>query len=1198
MNLLLKAPLSRQRGAALIIVLAFVVLLAGLSVAYLSRTTSDRQVAHSSFNQANVDQLAQSAMDNVIGDLRQEIVNGSASPLTFSANGSTFNLYVPTSSSNIVPLSSPTATPGTTPAIPNLIRRSVRSDPIPPTLWPDPVNGPAVGSRASAVNSLANASANGRSVSLTRWNSHYMIPKSNTGDAGSDPITTGYTVPNYWAPDWVFVNNQGATVINSADTSVIGRYAYMIYDEGGLLDMNAAGYPSPTTILQYGRKGSLAFADLTGISTYGLSTTAIDNIVGWRNYASSQPSGTLNPPGSNLSFTADAANTYYNFILSDPNYIQLTDYLINQSPALTYFTNSFLTTSEAPVFNTQTDQALMARQALIALRYAVISSGISFSNALQDLGTFAKEALSKIPQWSPTTPDAINPNFQTLLAGPQPTPNPSPVTPAFTRNDGTIAYVGDYFVNRRFLLQRLNWLTYKGPSATVANGGTRNAVPTSAPNIGDPDYDLWLLTRPDRDSIRFGLTSAFLQQGTATNIQKYFGLVWDSTNERWNYVGQGSSLLSSIATLGSLTSTREPDFFELLQAGILNSSLGDSATSYPELPINHQQSTLHVLTIGANLIAQSRADSYPVRIACNVGGTTMEAVGATRLPYINSVAACPVGVNDTTGGMNWLLVPNLWDPFRDTWDLTEQNSGNNGNKLLSTPGYLRPSIRITAGGSTGAPSIGGSGGSGSVGLGSASTVTNSGRVSAATQFATVSIPFSVYPPTGGFVTGSATAGRDGFLEAMRLGASDFTSAPASFDPTTLGLPVPSWSRVNRPKGDSSRSNDDYVVFRISSSSTLASSGYPVLILNSGFQMTMDYQSPNGTWYSYSFLQGNNATNTWITANPNPLYIATNFSVYATPNGNSASTVCNNAGGQPKATDWTAPSGGVSALAKAPMFTKGDPRSIRYNSQLGALTLTSSAGIIGSIWPSTYTSPPLMPGATNPATYSQTTGDNAPALSNPYSESPPANETDFTHNDPVRPVMMNRPFRSVGEMGYAFRDQPFRTLSFSWAPTSPNPDAGLLDLFSVNDYSDSSGTRGGVVSLNSRQAPALAGVLTSAIRRENTPRSGGSAPSPSPSPLASPAANSVATSLTLSSLSAPVVNRAGLANLIAVETGLGPTVPKTQRESIARSLGEVDQTRTWNLFIDVIAQSGRYPVHVAIDRFTGRVIDKQIEVVNE
>ena len=88
---------------------------------------------------------------------------------------------------------------------------------------------------------------------------------------------------------------------------------------------------------------------------------------------------------------------------------------------------------------------------------------------------------------------------------------------------------------------------------------------------------MWLLTRPDVSSIRFGLTSAFLQQGTAANILKYFGLVWDTTNERWNYTSpSGGSPASSIATLGTLTGTREPDFFELLQAGILNGSLGDS----------------------------------------------------------------------------------------------------------------------------------------------------------------------------------------------------------------------------------------------------------------------------------------------------------------------------------------------------------------------------------------------------------------------------------------------------------------------------------------------------------------------------------------------------------------------------------------------------------------------------------------------
>jgi len=65
------------------------------------------------------------------------------------------------------------------------------------------------------------------------------------------------------------------------------------------------------------------------------------------------------------------------------------------------------------------------------------------------------------------------------------------------------------------------------------------------------------------------------------------------------------------------------------------------------------------------------------------------------------------------------------------------------------------------------------------------------------------------------------------------------------------------------------------------------------------------------------------------------------------------------------------------------------------------------------------------------------------------------------------------------------------------------------------------------------------------------------------------------------------------------------------------LSDTCQTRTWNLLIDVIAQSGKYPptaqnlqndfivegekrywLHVAIDRFTGQAIDRQIEAVHE
>src|SRR5436309_6176922 len=111
----------REKAAALLIVLAMVVLLTGLAIAYLSRTTSDRPVAHASFHQSRVDVMAQSAMDLIIGDLQQEIANGSSPTPTPYADGST--VYMPTSAANMVPQRRANAA-----GVPNLIRRSVRSD--------------------------------------------------------------------------------------------------------------------------------------------------------------------------------------------------------------------------------------------------------------------------------------------------------------------------------------------------------------------------------------------------------------------------------------------------------------------------------------------------------------------------------------------------------------------------------------------------------------------------------------------------------------------------------------------------------------------------------------------------------------------------------------------------------------------------------------------------------------------------------------------------------------------------------------------------------------------------------------------------------------------------------------------------------------------------------------------------------------
>src|SRR5205823_2579879 len=160
--------------------------------AYFSRTTTDRQLAQTSYHDTSADLLARSALDITVSDLKQEI------------------LAHPT----------PTAAPpyyiqpqryGDHVSIPNLIRRSFSGDPT---------------GRTSSVSSGA-ASANGQIITLARWNSHYLIPPGAT----------------FTAPDWVLLTAQGP---NPAPTpsNVIGRYAFAVYDEGGLIDVNVGGVPT------------------------------------------------------------------------------------------------------------------------------------------------------------------------------------------------------------------------------------------------------------------------------------------------------------------------------------------------------------------------------------------------------------------------------------------------------------------------------------------------------------------------------------------------------------------------------------------------------------------------------------------------------------------------------------------------------------------------------------------------------------------------------------------------------------------------------------------------------------------------------------------------------------------------------------------------------------------------------------------
>src|SRR5947209_7929294 len=90
-----------SKGAALLIILALVVLLTGVCLAYFSRTTSDRQLAQSSYNDTSADLLARSALDIVVADFKTEIIND---PRVATRNDIQASRYTPAPQVNATPI--------------------------------------------------------------------------------------------------------------------------------------------------------------------------------------------------------------------------------------------------------------------------------------------------------------------------------------------------------------------------------------------------------------------------------------------------------------------------------------------------------------------------------------------------------------------------------------------------------------------------------------------------------------------------------------------------------------------------------------------------------------------------------------------------------------------------------------------------------------------------------------------------------------------------------------------------------------------------------------------------------------------------------------------------------------------------------------------------------------------------------------
>jgi len=133
---------------------------------------------------------------------------------------------------------------------------------------------------------------------------------------------------------------------------------------------------------------------------------------------------------------------------------------------------------------------------------------------------------------------------------------------------------------------------------------------------------------------------------------------------------------------------------------------------------------------------------------------------------------------------------------------------------------------------------------------------------------------------------------------------------------------------------------------------------------------------------------------------------------------------------------------------------------------------------------------------------------------------------------------------------------------------------MLDFFTYNTGS----VRAGVVNLNTRNGPVLASIINGALLHDPESEN-----LPPPNTLvvqqdALAAGQAIVQETTSPTLGrGPALTRADVARLAAAAAAAVPALAGSDeaKQTIARALAEAGQARTWNLMIDVIAQTGRY-----------------------
>ncbi len=1210
-------PLSTRRSAfSLIIILAVLVLLSSLLIAFLAKSRMELQATVSYSNSIEANALAKGAAEEVAAGLSAEAVLAAGSTdlkpaLTLARVGSN----------------------STNPRVSNLIRRSVGKADVFQAGY-TAVNQTKPEMFASDISSTA-VSQNGRKISLSRWNAPLLLSGSSSFE-------------DFTAPDWVIVTRAGSKSVSDGDVvnlrnledsnnnqAALGRYAYMLYDLSGLLDANLAGSPASDTDARRSQKGGQSSADLTPV--FATSSSLPDAFLNWRQgslarvYGTDPVAGSIGAPGE-LEIGPRATQSTGNRFISRQDMLR---FMKN------YGGGTVFPQALAPLFTTysiaangpEIIQCLTAQSANSAYR---LSGTVAVS-----IPSYRVESMQNVPYQIEPGASLFARKFPLSrlrwFSDVDNTGKPTDKAQAAIKQHFGLTWVGNLadagITSTEY--QNVPGYIYTSPDAVSGNTTAATAIKTLAQVAAlgthrEPDFFEWLKEAINTGSVGVSggptntLLPGYLNSENTQELSKDFQLIQiganiidqSDFNDSPTLVGCGAAADRNGRPLVAFGVENLPYINELFASFSMDPGAAGgpaiNAWIQPEIWCPHANVGKPRVDSAGNAITSFRMRA--------VGGRpSIDANYLIREPVTNKGIASVAEYSRQRRTMN---VRTFTGAAIDTLSMT-----------ISGTSYTEPGIYSTA--------------------------VSTNTILWGTSVTTRPGPAPWQAGFQGLLAGSTTVGSRIFEPDLRfpvdsqLGSVEDPGLPGftypigkrlyneiflSFDPyyrpdnvpggspatfvmealvNNKWTPYQSWESLQRFPGEAQNPDDRY------SANSAWSFGF-AYDATSGWQKPALGEPdpyPTGNGLTEKFFYGWNvvgARASMAKSDPRTRRFGTGSAAYAMPG----------VGIRDTSADWTGLGTPANATSSS-RFANWDCRELVPMGALRAVapnyTITQSPAVAmtstpGTVWTflrtaSSRVCAPLADLARNSDDskscmyYKDPDGTLRPA---DYRYIAAANFPTITGQKASRPVILNRPFRNVAELGYVFRDTPWKSLdmmtSKGTAAAKPtNADLGLLNVFCIEDTVT---TEGKVNPFIARQE-IIEAIFRGAEKNANDAARG---------TLSSADANTTATAF-ISNINSSSADKAFSSDIINVLNQITePTDAnrkiKIEAEAYARALSGVSNRRSWTLMLDVIAQAGRFPlsakslqdfvvtgerrywVYITLDRYTGQVINMDYEPVYE